>query len=175
VLLDEKSSYLTTFVLPSGRAPMSMKNSSDVFCHRTDDIFGAVPDFLKIVDDALLQAPTEEELLVKLCIALTACRAGNFTLSREKVFWGQEISFAGYIIGDKGVFPDPKRTMSIANFPVPTDLTTLRVFSGTSVPIGAFLPDLAHLRVDLRQLLKKDVNFMWLQPHQEAFELIRQI
>jgi hypothetical protein len=92
VLLDEKSSYLTTFVLPSGRAPMSMKNSSDVFCHRTDDIFGAVPDFLKIVDDALLQAPTEEELLVKLCIALTACRAGNFSLSREKVFWGQEIS-----------------------------------------------------------------------------------
>jgi hypothetical protein len=27
----------------------------------------------------------------------------------------------------------------------------------------------------LRQLLKKDVDFMWLQPHQEAFELIRQI
>jgi hypothetical protein len=37
------------------------------------------------------------------------------------------------------------------------------------------LPDLAHLTVDLRQLLKKDVEFMWLQPHQEAFELIRQI
>jgi hypothetical protein len=24
-------------------------------------------------------------------------------------------------------------------------------------------------------VLKKDVEFMWLQPHQEAFELIRQI
>jgi hypothetical protein len=67
---------------------MGMKNSSDVFRHRTDDIFAAVPDLLKIVDDALLQAPTEEELLVKLCIALTACRAGNLTLSREKVCWG---------------------------------------------------------------------------------------
>jgi hypothetical protein len=41
--------------------------------------------------------------------------------------------------------------------------------------LGHFLPDLAHLTVDLRQLLKKDVDFMWLQPHQEAFELIRQI
>jgi hypothetical protein len=29
--------------------------------------------------------------------------------------------------------------------------------------------------VDLRQLLKQDVDFMWLQPHQESFELIRQI
>jgi hypothetical protein len=91
--LDEESNYLTTFVLPSGRyrflrAPMGMKNSSDVFRHRTDDIFAAVPDLLKIVNNALLQAPTEEELLVKLCIALTACRAGNLTLSREKVCWG---------------------------------------------------------------------------------------
>jgi hypothetical protein len=62
--------------------------------------------------------------LIKLPIALTACNAGNLTLSREKVCWGQEMSFADYIIGDKGVFPNPKRTMAIANFPVPTDLTT---------------------------------------------------
>jgi hypothetical protein len=86
---------------------MGMTNLSDVFCHRTDDIFAAVPDILKIVDDALLQARTEEELLVRLRIALTSCRKGNLTLSREKVCWGQEIRFAGYIIGDKGVFPDP--------------------------------------------------------------------
>jgi hypothetical protein len=38
-----------TFLLPLGRyqflrAPMDMKNSRDVFCHRTDDIFAAVPD-----------------------------------------------------------------------------------------------------------------------------------
>jgi hypothetical protein len=84
--LDKKSSYLTTFLLPSGRyqflrAPMGMKNSSDVFCHRTDNIFAAVPDLLKIVDNVLLQAATEEELLVKLLIALTACRAGNLTVA----------------------------------------------------------------------------------------------
>jgi hypothetical protein len=41
--------------------------------------------------------------------------------------------------------------------------------------LGHFLPDLAHLTVDLRLLLKKDVEFMWLQPHQEAFELIGQL
>jgi hypothetical protein len=86
---------------------MGMKNLNDVFCHRTDDIFAAVPDILKIEDDALLQAPSEEELLVKFRIVLTSCREGNLTLSREKVCWGQEISFAGYIIGDKGVFTDP--------------------------------------------------------------------
>jgi hypothetical protein len=69
------------------------------------------------VDDALLHAPTEVELLVKLCIVLNACRAGNLTLSRDKVCWGQEISFAGYIIGDKGVFSDPKKTIGSSQVP----------------------------------------------------------
>jgi hypothetical protein len=65
--------------------------------------------------------------------------------------------------------------MAIAKFPVPTDLTTLRGFLGLVNQLGHFLPNLAHLTVDLRQLLKKDVDFLWLQPHQEAFELIPKI
>jgi hypothetical protein len=132
---------------------MGNANPSDIFCHRTDNIFSAVPDLLKIVDDALLQAATEEELLVKLRIELTDCRVGNLTLSRDKVCWGQEMSFAGYIIGDKGVFPDTKRTMAIAKFPISTDLTTLRSFLRLENELGHFLPNLAHLTVDLRQLL----------------------
>jgi hypothetical protein len=75
ILLDEESSYLMTFSLPQGqfrflRAPMGMKNSSDVFCHKTDNILSAVPDLIKIVDDSLLQAETEEKLL---SIIATSC------------------------------------------------------------------------------------------------------
>jgi hypothetical protein len=61
---------------------MGMKNSSDVFCHRTDDILSDVPDLIKVVDDSLLQAETEEELLSILRIALVACWKGNLTLSK---------------------------------------------------------------------------------------------
>jgi hypothetical protein len=50
------------------RAPIGMKNSSDVLCHSTDDIFSAVPDLLNIVDDALLQAATEEEILISCAL-----------------------------------------------------------------------------------------------------------
>jgi hypothetical protein len=67
IQLDEESSFLTTFLLPQGRfrflcAPMGMKNSSDVLYHRTDEILLVVPDLIKIVDDSLLQAETEEIL-----------------------------------------------------------------------------------------------------------------
>jgi hypothetical protein len=49
---------------------MGMKNLCDIFCHRTDNIFSAVPDLLKIVDDALLQAPTEEELFGEIAYCI---------------------------------------------------------------------------------------------------------
>jgi hypothetical protein len=45
--------------------------------------------------------------------------------------------------------------MAIGKFPVPTDLTSLRGFLGLLNQLGLFLPDLAHLTVDLRQLQKE--------------------
>jgi hypothetical protein len=74
------------------------------------------------------------------------------------------------------VYPNPARTLSILQFPVPKDLSSLRGFLGLTNQLGHFLPDLAHMTVNLRLLLKKDINFLWLQqPHQEDFELICKI
>jgi hypothetical protein len=160
IQLDEESSFFTTFLLPQGRfhflrAPMGMKNSSDVFCHRTDDILSDVPDLIKVVDNSLLQAETEDKLLSILRIALNACWKGNLTLSKDKIKWGQKIGFAGYIISSTGVYPDPARTLAIRQFPVPKDLSSLRGFLGLANQLGHILPDLAHMTVNLRLLLKK--------------------
>jgi hypothetical protein len=107
---------------------MGMKNSSDVFCHRTDDILSDVPDLIKVVDDSLLQAETEEDLLSILRIALVACFKVNLTLSKDKIKCGQKIGFAGYIISSTGVYPNPARALAICQFPVPKDLSSLRGF-----------------------------------------------
>jgi hypothetical protein len=69
--------------------------------------------------------------------------------------WGNSSSKAfGISFADR---PKAKRTMAMVKFPAPTDLTTLRGFLGLVNQLGHFLPDLAHLTVDLRQLLKKDI------------------
>ena len=180
VPLEDEASKLTTFLMPSGRyrfkrAPMGLSCSSDVFCSRTDDILASVPNLLKIVDDALLQAPTKEILLKHLRIALQACREGHLTLSRSKVMMGQSIPFAGYIISKDGVSPDPRRTRAVSQFPVPTDISSLRGFMGLAQQLGFFLPDLAHLTEVLRQLMKKNIAWQWLPVHQQAFEKIREV
>ena len=177
--LEEESMQYTTFLLPEGRfmftrVPMGMNNSSDVFCKRTDDILRNVPDLLKIVDDTLIQAPTKDAALSTLRMMLECCRKNHLTLSRDKLKMGNELPFAGFLIGDHGVRPDPRRTSAITQFPPPKDQSGLRSFMGLVQQLGFFIPDLAHLSEPLRKLMKKNTVFLWLDEHQQAFEKIKE-
>ena len=63
--LDDQSSYVTTFLLPSGRyrylrAPMGLSASSDEWCRRSDVTVTGLPWAKKIVDNTLIWAPDWE-------------------------------------------------------------------------------------------------------------------
>ena len=73
--LDEESSRIMTFLLPQGkfrylRAPMRLNASSDEWCCHSDIIIQGIPWARKIVDDTLIWAETEEELLESTRIIL---------------------------------------------------------------------------------------------------------
>jgi hypothetical protein len=90
IALDEQSSLLTTFLLPTGkyrytRAPMGLSSSSDEFCKRTDDAIRGIPGVIKVVDDILIQASSYKQLEERLRLVLQRCRMRNITLSRTKV------------------------------------------------------------------------------------------
>ena len=180
VPLDEESSKLTTFLVESGRyrflrAPMGLNPSSDHFCERSDNVFASVEDLLKIVDDGLIQASTRHDLLIKFKAVLECCRKNSLTLSRSKLQFGQSVVFAGYQISQDGIKPLPQRTDAIRNFPVPTNISELRGFLGLVNQLGVFVPDLAHVTTPLRGLLKKNVAFIWLTEHQQAFQQTKDI
>ena len=70
--LDEESSKLTTFLLPSGRyrylrAPMGLSASSDEWCRTSDWIVEGLPWAMKIVDDTLVWAGDYTPLNNELC------------------------------------------------------------------------------------------------------------
>ena len=59
IALDEESSFLTTFLLPSGRyrylrIPQGLNASSDEWCRRSDAIVDGLVWVKKIVDDVLI-------------------------------------------------------------------------------------------------------------------------
>ena len=173
--LDEESSYLTTFLLPSGRyrylrLPMGLRSSSDAFCYLTDQILELIT---KIIDDGLLQGETEEEVLQQFEETLIKCRQNNLKLSLPKLEFGETVEFAGYKLSYGKIEPCDARLAAVRKFPTPTDVSSLRSFLGLANQLGHFVPDLAHQSEDLRQLLKKNVAFVWLPAHQDAFDRIK--
>ena len=178
VPLTTSASFLTTFLLPSGmyrylRAPMGLSSSSDEFCRRSDAVFAGLPGIRKLVDDILVEGNNLEDLERKLRAILDRCRQHGFVLSRKKFEIGPEVEFAGFVVSSGGVRPCPRRLEAIADFPVPTNLTSLRGFLGLCNQLAVFIPDLAALAAPLRGLLKKNVPFCWLPDHDLAFEKMK--
>ena len=120
--LDEVSSYLTTFLIPSSRyrylrAPMGLSSSSDEWCRYSDFVIEGCEFAKKIVDDILIWAPSLDVLEKSILQILDRCATINVTISKKKFTIGMEIPFAGFLISDQGIKPNPHKTVAIASFP----------------------------------------------------------
>ena len=173
VELDEASRDLTTFLTPFGRfryrrAPMGLNSSSDEFCLRTDHVIENVPGSLKIVDDILIPA-TEENIDQRIEKVLSACDQHGIKLSPEKFLISESVPFAGLIISNKGIYPDPCKLLAIKDFPTPQNITDVRSFLGMVNQLSTFVPNLTNTTGGMRYLLKKDVKFDWSPECEKAF------
>ena len=181
IQLDKDSQELTTFMTPHGRylflrLPMGMSSSMDVWCLASDQALEGIENCLKCVDDILLCGETKADLLRTLDEVLKRCSAKKLKINREKIQFGQEVNFGGYIISKDGAKPDPKKLAAIKDFPQPKNLTDLRSFLGlaTQLALGS-VPDLAHATGPLRSLLKKDVAYQWTDVQEKAFNKVKEI
>jgi hypothetical protein len=180
IKLDDESKPLTTFLTPWGRyrymrAPMGLNASGDEFCRRGDLALVDLPYVRKIVDDILVFAESFEELMSRIETVLDRCDKNHITLSKSKCQIGKQVKFAGFVVNEQGVQPDPVKVKAISKFPSPTNVTELRSFLGLVNQLAQFVPNVAHTTEPLRDLLKKSVAFQWLDEHQRAFEEVKQL
>ena len=85
------------------------------------------------------------------------------------------LKFAGCVVSASGVTPDPDRISALANFPTPSDQTSVRSFLGLCNQLAFFVPDYQHHTVSLRQLTGKGRPFLWLPEHQVEFNKLKSI
>ena len=131
--LDEESSKFTTFLLPSGRyrylwAPMGLSSSSDEWCCHSDRSINGLSFTKKIVDDILVWGSSLPDLYDRIRIIASCCNDLNIALSKKKFVIGNEISFAGLLLTEKGVKPDPARISALSDFLMLKDVTGVRLF-----------------------------------------------
>ena len=158
--LDEESSKLTTFLLPSGRyrymcSPMGLSSSSDKYCCHSDLAIHGLPFTKKIVDNILVWGSSLPELYDCIRVIAARCNELNIALSKKKFVIGNEILFAGLLLTEKGVKPDPARISALLEFPRPKDVTGVRSFLGLANQLSGFVLDFAHMSVNLRALTAK--------------------
>ena len=178
--LDEESKPLTTFLTEFGRyryrrAPMGLVSSGDEFCARTDKALADLPGVMKLVDDILIFGSSAEEIVTRIRNVFERCKEWGITLSKKKYQFGTKVKFAGYVLGQDGVSPDPDKIAAIQNFPTPENITDVRSWFGLTEPFSQFAPDLKMAMVPLKGLLSSKNAFVWTPEHQKSMELTKKI
>ena len=127
------------------------------------------------MDDILIWASTLSDLEHRLCAILERCERLHVTLSRSKFQIDKRLKFAGCVVSDEGVQPNPDRISSLASSPVPMDHIGAKSFLGLSNQLAFFVPDYQHHTVALCQLTGKECPFLWLPKHQLEFDTLKKI
>ena len=120
-------------------------------------------------------ASTREELFERLNVIAERCKTHRVVLSKKKCVIGSTLPFAGYIISDNGIKPDPDRAVALRKFPTPKDTTGVKSFMGLANQLSFFIPDFAHNTKCLRGLMGKGKVFQWLPEHQFEFQSVKAI
>ena len=72
-----------------------------------------------------------------------------------------------------GVHPDPAKVNDIQQRPSPESKTELQEFLGMVTYMSLFIPKLAEHTSNLRNLLKKGIDFQWTESHERDFQKIK--
>lgn len=181
IQLDDESSYLTTFNTPFGRhrflrLPFGLCDAQDAFQQKIDQTFGDIPGTAGIADDLIIFGFREDgkDHDASLRAVLECARKTGTRFNEEKmIIRARRIPFFGNIIGASGMEPDPEKVAAIAAMKSPSDLKQLQTFLGMANYLSRFTPRLASLSAPLRDLCKKDSEYIWGPEHEKAFNNIK--
>lgn len=186
--IAEESQELTTFLLPSGtycytRLPQGLRISSDEWCRHSENAIRDVPDKTQLVDDIALWASDFLTLAKNFRLLLLRCKEHGITLNPKKIkvlaIPGDSALFCGNIIkvikDGLEIHPDPERLSGIRNFPTPKSVSDVKSFMGLACQLGAYHCDIQQCLDKMRQLCKKDVEFLWTAEIDKEFQLAKKI
>ncbi|GBN21125.1 Retrovirus-related Pol polyprotein from transposon 17.6 [Araneus ventricosus] len=179
IQLDEESSDLCTFITPFGRfrflvMPFGLKSAPEVYQKVMDNIFEDCPDIDPYFDDIMVYSKNMIDHYEKLKKVFQVARESGLNFNKDKAKIAvSELQYLGHIISPDGVSPDPKKVS--ADFPVPTIKQELMRFLGMATYLMKFVPKFSQETSILRDLLKKDTNWLWDSHHNEAFLRVKDL
>ena len=176
----KRASLLTTFGTMYGcncylRVPMGASLSSDVHQYKVDEIFQDIPQCVGIADDIVIFGYSDQDNDATLYSVLDrACDVGMRFNPDKFAFKRDTFSFYGVTLSAEGVKPDPRKKEAIKNLPVSRTEALLQSFLGIVNYLSRFSPNIAKMTCNLKALLRKNTEFLWLPQHSDYFKHIVQ-
>lgn len=130
---------------------------------------------LDYMDDTIVYAKTEDELVKRTRRVLGTFREAGLQLNPLKCSWGvNRLEFLGHVVENGQLLPDPKKVQAIKDMIPPTNVDELRSFLGLTGYVQKFVPFYPNVCAPLYQLLRKKVDWTWTTKEQLAFDTLRE-
>ena len=179
--LDKDSSYLTTFITPSGRfcfnrLPFGITSAPEIFQLQMTELLRGLDGVVVFMDDILVYGcdmKDHDECLNKVMKVLND-KGLKLNMSKCK-FRQDKITFLGQSISKDGVGIDEDKVKAVQNLPEPTNVMELRRALGMINYLGSHLSQLSSVLKPLNDLLKGDVSWYWGPEQESAFNKVKQM
>ncbi|GBL79149.1 Retrovirus-related Pol polyprotein from transposon 17.6 [Araneus ventricosus] len=153
-----------------------LKSDPEVHQKVIDNIFEDCPDIDPYFDDIMVYSKNMTDHYEKLKKVFQIARESGLKLNKDKAKIAvSELQYLSYTISPDGVSPDTKKMSAITDFPVPTSKQDLMRFLGIATYLMKFVPKFSQETSILRDLLKKDANWLWDSHHNEAFLRVKDL
>lgn len=175
MVLDEESSFLTTFQTPFGRYRFlrmcfGISCAPEIFMQKIVEMFGDIEGVFPYFDDLIIAAADEEEHDQIVDQVLKRAESFNVRFNSEKLQYKQpSVKFLGLVISKDTSAINPDRCTAITNMPVPRDKKGVLRFLGMVKYVSAFVPNLSAKTENLRALTRPSTPFSWTEDHQAEF------
>ncbi|XP_046477016.2 uncharacterized protein [Neodiprion pinetum] len=180
VELSKASSKLTTFQTPFGRycflrMPYGIITAPEIFHRLYKQIFSDVPNVEVYIDDIIIWAQNKEEHNKILQQVFTKARENGvkFNLGECKI-GKSDVKFLGHVFTNQGIRIDADRIQAVTEMKKPTDTKGVERLLGMITYVAKFIPNLSDVTAPLRELIKKGVEFHWVEEHEVAFKKIKE-
>lgn len=84
-----------------------------------------------------------------------------------------EIKYLGHMISKDGIKPDMGKIQKVMNYPRPRNLKQLQAWHGLANYYSKFIKDFSKTMQPIYKLMRKDIEFVWNDECQEAFDKIK--
>ncbi|XP_039307927.1 uncharacterized protein K02A2.6-like [Solenopsis invicta] len=179
VKLDSESSKFTVFSTPFGcykflRLPFGIKTAPEIFQKINQKNFGDIDNVIIYFDDLLIAANSKEEHDKILHKVIDRAREIDVKFNKEKVQYRKtEVKYMGHIFNREGMRIDKDRIRAIDELKTPTCKKELQRLLGLVNYVRKFIPKLGEIASPICDLLRKDVEFQWLEAHDKALSTIK--